>query len=127
MSGVRLPVRSMRSTPRISSVDRQGVWVRRRTTASQLGHLSTVPTAPPYSRSRPIADSRLHDAQVQQATGHLRREDLAEHARGSVAIQVSHRTPPVAPNRSVFTRSGGWPMETSKLATDSTIGVGPQT
>src|SRR5260370_27011029 len=65
--------------------------------------------------------------------GHLHCEDLPQEAADRVAVELhvgllrAHAQPPVAPKRSVLTDAGSYPMSTSRLATFSTIGVGPQT
>ena len=58
--------------------------------------------------------------------GQLGAERLHEHAGEHVAIQVSSH-PPVGPNRSAWIAAGAWPSPTSRSATASTNGVGPQT
>src|SRR5205807_7421262 len=62
--------------------------------------------------------------------GRLEGEHLPQRSPERVAIQGGcrcHTPPPVGPNRSVFTRPGGWPSRTRLVATASTNGVGPQT
>jgi len=56
----------------------------------------------------------------------------AERAAERVSVEAElvrsgHDAHPVAPNRSVLTRSGGYPSATSADATVSTNAVGPQT
>src|SRR6202044_1184515 len=58
--------------------------------------------------------------------GHLGPEDLLQQAADGVPVEGFHQVPPVAPNRSVFTRCGGYPDCTSACDTASTKLVGPQ-
>jgi len=76
-----------------------------------------------YAVARPAADDRAGPPQVDRklgdlvggaaasadagGIGHLGAEDLVQQAADGVTVDCFHQVPPVAPNRSVFTRSGG--------------------
>jgi len=76
-----------------------------------------------HAAARPAADDRTGPSQVDhklgdpagvaaayadaRGIGHLGAEDLEQQATDGVAVDCFHQVPPVAPNRSVFTRCGG--------------------
>ena len=120
--------RSMISVPRHSTASRTSRSATRTATSPQPGQRSTTPR-----RGRRGA-RRARGASPQLAGAQRRSSPRRRAPRPSrpatplpSVCSSSSSHPPVGPKRSAWMRRGSWPASTSRSATRSTNGVGPQT